>query len=200
MKTNTILISTAIMLLINALTRINAYCQESYINDRWNIKAGYARYKTGRMSDGKEKTTGNYRIEANYGILKYIETGVYLGCSNFEIGNYNQADSSITINNYFTPFYGVNLNFHLLPFIVRRNNFRFDLYLTSKLGGVYFSVPENSTLHGHNTEYAIGVGLCFFIWDHIGLYTEYCLGNFIFEDSFSNDHMKFRYGLTFKFK
>ena len=198
MKTNKTYKIITILLFISALTTNNTYSQDSYINRRWNIKAGYARYKTGTMTGRKVETTGNYRLEINYGFLKFFETGIYIGSSRFDYLSQLDTSSYIPVY-YFAPFYGVNLNFHGLPFLIKAENFRFDLYLTGKYGGLFLKRMRTGKQY-HEIEYAMGIGLCFYPWNHVGLFIEYCYGNYLFEDSFSNDHTKFRYGLTFKFK
>jgi len=173
---------------------INTLGQESYINGRWNLKAGYSRYETGTFQNGKMLKTGNYRIEGNYGVTNYIELGTYLGFQKIEIPSINWTDSSVIDNSFVNPLYGINANLHLFPFIIHQKDFRFDLYVTGKFGGVYYNTPDNYYLHGNMVEYGIGGGASFYIWDHLGLYAEYCYGKYYFRDN-----KNFRYGLTFKF-
>jgi len=192
MKTNKQVKNVTILLVLGMIAGINTSGQESYIKHRWNFKVGYARYKAGfKYNLQEEQTTiANYRLEANYGVLNYLETGIYLGYSGYKV-------SKISSDIYHTPFYGMNINFHVLPFFIKKDHFRFDAYLTGKFGGLYL------TQYGYNIhkiEYALGGGLCLYPWKHFGVYTEYCYGNYLYEDAFnSNDHTKFRYGLTLKF-
>lgn len=197
MKIKSRLEKIIILLLLGAVTGIKVFGQDSYIKNRWNIKAGYTRYKTGSYIGNNEETTGNYRIEVNYGFSNYIETGAYFGGSRFEY--YQPIDSmSFIPKGYFVPFYGGNCNFHLLPFLIDKENFRFDLYITGKFGGFVIK-DKRSGDSFHRVEYALGTGACFYLWKHVGLYSEYCYGNYLFsEDSFIA-HTKFRYGLTLKF-
>lgn len=173
---------------------ILSFGQESYIKNRWNYKAGYSRYRTNTSINNKAITVGNYRIEANYGILDLIETGVYLGYSKFETLKIDWSDSTIYNKNCPALFYGVNCNIHLLPLLVKENDFRFDLYLTGKLGGLYISSPKGYYPQGHDAEYGLGGGVSFYIWKHLGVYAEYSYGKYFFKD-----YSKFRYGLTMKF-
>jgi len=170
-----------------SLISVEAVCQYNYIHNRWNIKVGYARYKISTRNNDVQPTIGNYRLEFNYGFLKNIESGFYLGYSSYRHMN--------TSPRYHTPYYGINLNFHLLPFLINKPDFRFDLYLGGKAGGFYFRMQEM-----HMFEYSVGAGMCFYPWKHLGIYTEYGFGNYLYEDNFnSRDHSKFRYGLSFKF-
>ncbi len=197
MKTSKIINKTGLLFTVIIMIGIYASGQESYIKHRWNIKAGYACYKTGSYIGNKEETTGNYRIEANYGFFKYIETGAYFGGSRFEY--YQPVDSmSFIPKGYFVPFYGVNCNFHLLPFVINKGDFRFDLYIIFKYGSLVLKDKRSGELFNKN-EYALGSGVCFYLWKHIGFYTEICYGNYIYENTFSNNHTKFRYGLSLKF-
>lgn len=189
-------------LLVSSLFILNSYAQDSYIKNRWNIKAGYARYKNG-MS--REKV-GNYRMEVNYGILNYLEIGAYIGYSKFDYYHKIIADSlnsggySVGDNN--TLFYGASFNFHILPFLIKKDDFRFDLYVTGKFGGLYFTkpTPYRYTFNGPTFregqiyEYGIGGGLSYYLGKHLGVFAEYCYGKYYF-----GDKNKLRYGLTLKF-
>lgn len=180
------------------LLMLTSFGQDSYIRNRLNFKAGYSRYTTGSYSGGnsqrKANTVGNYRLEANYGISNLIEAGVFFGFSTFESRKLNWADTTMLRNDSFTPFYGINCNLHLLPLLIKKDDFRFDLYLTGKLGGVFFTSPSGYSPHGYSTEYGLGAGVSYYLGKHLGLYAEYCYGKYYFKDS-----SKLRYGLTIKF-
>jgi len=200
MKIKKLINKTGLLFTVTIMIAIYASGQDSYIKSRWNIKAGHARYKTGSFyfSHDNKETVGNYRIEANYGITNFIETGIYFGGSRYKY--YMPVDSITFIaKGYFAPFYGTNFNFHLLPFLIKEENFRFDVYLTGKFGGLYYK-DKRSGDGIHRVEYALGGGLCFYPWKHFGVYTEYCYGNYLYEDVYnSSNHTKFRYGFTLKF-
>lgn len=186
------------VIIISNLLVILSYGQESYIKSRLNFKTGYSRYTTnnGVVSNGKVKalTVGNYRIEANYGISNLIETGIYVGYSKFDSFRINWADTSFNFTACPTPFYGINCNFHLLPLLIKEDDFRFDLYLSGKFGGLFFDSPTGFFPTGSAFEYGIGGGLSFYIWKHLGVYAEYTYGKYFFRD---NSNLK--YGLTMKF-
>src|SRR5450759_3745519 len=168
------------VIIISNLLVILSYGQESYIKNRVNFKTGYSRYATNRsvISNGKLKalTVGNYRIEANYGISNLIETGIYIGYSKFDSFRINWADTSFNFKACSTPFYGINCNFHLLPLLIKEDDFRFDLYLSGKFGGLFFASPAGFFPTGSAFEYGIGGGLSFYIWKHLGVYAEYAYG------------------------
>ncbi|MFO7656540.1 MAG: outer membrane beta-barrel protein [Bacteroidales bacterium] len=198
MKININIKKTLALLVISYIFLLNSFSQDTYIKNRLNLKLGYARYTTGiteySNNNIKELTVGNYRIEANYGILNYLEIGAYFGYSRFDFFLINWADTTAIKKRYNTPFYGVNCNFHILPFLIKKDDFRFDLYITGKYGGLYFTTPGNHNLHGHQNEYGIGAGFSLYIWKHLGLYTEYSYGKYYFDDK-----NKLRYGLSLKF-
>ena len=182
------------LFIISNILVICSFGQESYIKTRWNLKGGYSRYETSTYIYNKNVTVGNIRLEANYGILNYIETGIYVGYSKIELIKINFADTIIIRKDCPTPFYGITCNFHILPFLVKEKDFRFDLYLTGKLGALYFKSPSDFNTHGQYSEYGLGGGLSFYLWKHLGAYAEYSYGKYYFKDD-SN----FRYGLTIKF-
>jgi len=168
----------------------STFGQESYIKARWNIKAGYSIYKTQFFSSSNTVNNNNYRLEINYGFRNKTETGVYAGYSRIMIYEpwTSGPPGSYVGSTVKAFFYGVNCNYHLLPLIIKEDDFRFDLYLTGKLGGI--SIER----HGSQPEYSIGGGLAFYLFKHIGPFIEYSYGKFYY-----NDHKKIRYGLSLTF-
>lgn len=192
MRTRLFLITTACLLFSSFLT---AKSQESSIKSRYTIKASYARYVTGVRYNDKNLTTGNYRIEANYGFLKAFETGIYIGYSLFD-KYYRSSDE------YFSPFYGVNINFHPLDYFLNGKSIRFDLYLAGRFGGRYLPTPSNYNYahHGHYNEYGLGGGLAYYPWRHVGFYAEYTYGKYYYDtNSIFADKTMLRYGISVKF-
>jgi len=196
MKTNWLRTTIMLLIFIMGLSIVYLHAQRSYIQKRWNIKAGYARYTTTVKTNGIINMTGNYRLECNYGIFGNFETGAYIGYSSFPSYKLTQKDTLLLAEkiNYSTPFYGVNLNLHILPYFIEAKDFRFDFYLTGKFGGYSFLNSENSGSKTHHIEYGAGIGISFYLFRHLGIYTEYCYGKYFFEDN-----NKLRYGLTCKF-
>ena len=159
--------------------------QDSYINNRWNIKAGYSIITTRFFIPENSR---NYRLELNYGFLDKIESGIYVGYSRIPI--YIQTSpSSFNGGSAKAYFYGINCNYHLFPLIIKEDDFRFDLYLTGKLGGLHIE-----TKSGIHPEYSVGGGAAFYIFKHIGAFAEYGYGKY-----YEKDNKKFRYGLSIKF-
>lgn len=167
--------------------------QDSYIKNRWNIKAGYASYQGLYMShSGMKQSYGNYRLEANYGLLNFFEIGGYLGYS--RLTSYLPVIGPFLSENQNTPFFGVNINIQLLPFFVKSPDFRFDLYLLGRYGGVYYSSPKDYVpTKGLMFQYQHGAGLAFYLWKHIGIFGEFGF------TAFEIKHGNLRYGLSVKF-
>jgi opacity protein-like surface antigen len=184
MKTKTFIV---VMLLITFITTASSQEQNSYIKNRWNIKLGYGRYSTGTTvsSSGSNAAVkqGNSFLEANYGLLNNFEVGIHTGYSAYK--NYELLPSGATeLKTYHVLFSGINTNFHILPFFVKSNDFRFDFYLNGKFGGHFSKI---NALY-----YSAGAGLSFYPTQHLGLYCEYNYVN-VFRASF------LRYGIAVKF-
>jgi len=158
---------------------IKIFTQETYIKNRLSFKLGNAQYKS-PLSDGTFRTYAIPKLEANYGINKYAELGIYTGF-NWE------SSQSVMPNIYWN--YGINANFHILPFFIKQADSRFDLYISGKLGGIR-PLGENTynPYHPLWSDYGIYGGVVFYPLDHIGAFIEYGKGSFT----------RFRYGISIK--
>lgn len=197
MKNSSLKLPTLLLLFIVVLS-IDSFAQENAFNNaylpdksnikgRWNFKAGYALYDTNGhrgyyQSVVKDITIGNYRIEGNYGVSNLIESGIYLGYSKIDALR-NNGDYTATFEKTNTIFYGITINFHVVPLFTKAENPVFDLYLTGKIGGVNFLSEKGFYPHGQDFEYGIGSGLSFYILKNFGIYAEGCYGSY-FQDSF----------------
>jgi len=143
-------------------------------------------------------------LEANYGFGRCVEAGPYFGLARYwywgPIENNIRSGARIV-----SPFLGLQSNFHVLPLLIKKNDFRFDIYLTAKYGTHYFNVAEGSSpQHGFYSEYGLGLGIAFYLFKHMGFYTEYSIGKY----SYYTDSMRagfekglnsnLRFGVTFK--
>lgn len=166
----------SLIFLVFILSLQSIEAQDSYIKNRWNIKVGFTSYPGLYVSNsGMKETYGNYRLEANYGILNFLEIGGYLGYS--RRSSFLPVAGPLLYENQNIPFFGANINLQLLPFFVKSHDFRFDLYLLGRYGGVYYSSPENYYPYkGFLFQYQHGIGLAFYLWKHIGIFGEYSFG------------------------
>jgi hypothetical protein len=207
------------------------HAQSYSIAKRWNIKAGYSRYVTEeyyKASDKlfigweyMQKRSSNYRIEGNYGVLPCLEVGLYAGLMTYPVFKYNvtkeEYDSilyqnratgiDVTKESALAPMFGVNVNFHLLPFLVKKEDCRWDLYVCAKYGGCYFTkikFPYTETVsNSYKHEFGIGVGGSVYFWKLVGLYTECSFGRYSFlhtsaVPSSIKNYFNIRGGITFK--
>ncbi|MFZ4726753.1 MAG: hypothetical protein ACOYMD_15065 [Paludibacter sp.] len=182
---------------------LSTKAQTLSINGRWNAKLGFFSYPA---RNENSSITPTLRGEVNYGINKFIEIGPYLGVGMVDALIYYNEMSAYG-ETKFMPFYGINANFHILPFLVKKDDFRFDLYLAAKIGGHYCNIPEgNYPSSGNMAEYGIGLGFSFYLFNRLGLFTEYSYGQYDFFDESKYGYgepvspFALRYGLTMKFK
>lgn len=134
-----------------------------------------------------------FQCEVNYGVLNFLEVGLYGGNGRIKTEEITSIENDFSysgIGRANALFYGLNANIHLLPFIIKAEKFRFDIYLSGKMGGLYYLTEQNIyPAPGHVFDYGIYVGSAFYLGQHWGIFGEYGLGN----------HAKYRVGLSFKF-
>lgn len=178
--------------------QLAASSQNYSLQGRLNTKLGYSSFPA---QLGHHSYMPFLRFEVNYGVSKFIESGVYLGTGGFD----NESNGSLDV--VLMPVYGLNVNFHTLPFILHKDDFRFDLYITTKIGGNYCNTKDVSFRSKKNLiEYGIGIGATFYISKKFGFFAEYSYGNFDYTDlensfyDYTIPPTKLRYGLTMKFK
>lgn len=172
------------------------------IKNRWTVKASVSRYKTAFSGTAFafvgdnfwttiQRKMANFKVEANYGINKFIETGVSLGFQHYEWYETNQNTPLIelsSIRKSFAPLFGVNLNFHVLPFFVKSEKSNWDLYLTVKYGGCYLPYKEIEhplfEYSKYRQEYGLGIGASYYFKNIIGLFMEGSVGNYFYFEKF----------------
>jgi len=205
------------------------------VKGRWNIKAGFSLYKittaTARLIEFDWTKNGlrykrkfNVRVEANYGIFKWLEAGLYIGLMGYEYGippNFlpNELDAV-------APTFGVNVNIHILPFFVKNPKCKWDFYIPLKYGGNYipkvsdivFDKIQNwddlaanmtddefieycKTLNRskYRHEYGAGLGAAVYIKNIMGFYVEVMGGQFSYINQLVKSPYNIRVGLTAKF-
>ncbi len=169
--------------------------QDSNIKNRINFKVNYSSGAwLGDVEWYEERHTPRFTIESNYRLLKYVETGIYLGYSPYETLSMNKDTLDAYLKNLLSAnsfskntvakwepliYYGLNTNFHFLPLFTKTDDFRFDFYISAKIGGLWF-VNKGNLLPRRvgYIDYSIGGGLVFYLNQHWGLYGEYGIGNF----------------------
>jgi hypothetical protein len=175
--------------------------KDSYIKDRINVKIAYCSYPW--MGDISYDLYGSSRsktftpvgiIEANYGLLNYLETGAYIGFSMYERAYVTSRDSnSIHVTPSLKPMvlYGVTCKLQLLPLIIRRDKFFLDVYLSSKLGGIYFVDKNTGDFSRKRSQFDYGIygGVALYPFRHWGFFYEYGYGNYL----------KWRAGLSLRY-
>jgi hypothetical protein len=162
------------------------------LKDRWTLKASIARYKTAFWGTGfayvgdnfdpsQCRKMANFKVETNYGFNKFIEIGIFVGFQHYEWYNdfsYNKLNKSLA------PLFGVNANFHILPFFVKSKNCHWDLYLTTKYGGCYLPHKEFDDpvfqVSKYRQEYGLGLGIGYYFKNVIGLFAEGSVGQYFF--------------------
>jgi hypothetical protein len=116
----------------------------------------------------------NLWLEGNYGHNNFLESGIYLGYTNFT--NYdattdlNQNIQTYTSNAF---FYGVNTNLQILPLLKPAQEPRLDLYISGKVGLLSFVAPKESVLSGSTFDASFYLGASYFVFRNLGLYAEY---------------------------
>jgi hypothetical protein len=129
-------------------------------------------------------------MTANYGILDFLEVGAYTGYSSITTVMSESDSTARYVSGISIIFYGISTNIHLMPFLVKSEKFRIDLYVSSKLGGFYRCSSEDMyPKRGHVFDYGVYAGTAFYLGKHWGFFGEYGLGNY-------TSH---RVGLSFKF-
>lgn len=222
MKKNFIFIGLLAMMFSFSLS---LYSQEYSVKNRWNIKASYSLYRMGEKWDvvwdeGIEfDFTGhkmNCRLEGNYGLLDWMEVGVYGGFQKYNF--LRSADKNemgtldYVVGNAYAPTFGVNLHIHILPLFVKNEKSRWELYVTAKYGGCYFS-KWGKTDYGalssdepytelnvdrYRHEYGLGVGGGVYFWNLVGIYAEASFGQFSYFPDLFSDPFVLRGGISFK--
>lgn len=156
-------------LIVGSLT-----AQNTYRKDKWNFKLNYSQ---GPFTNLDGEKSGNIRLEADYGLSKLVETGAYWGMTKYIRHEYINTDTlnqlHFNLESKLAPLWGISLNFHPLPLLIHHENFRFDLYLAGKLGGIYFFGNENDTPTGIELQAFMGGGITFYLLKNAGLFVEY---------------------------
>lgn len=144
---------------------------------KWRIQAGYGLFNGGnvRNSGGIRRTYGNFRLQGNYRIAKFLGIGGYMGYSKLTTFGNPSIYPNFIYENKNIPYFGVNVNLHLMPLILKTTNTRFDFYLKTRYGGpLIHSVKENFfPENGFYPDFGIGAGASLYLDKYVGIFTEY---------------------------
>ena len=170
------------------------YSQNTYLNERLTLKFGHS--NTPKFWNyNNDIVLGNLRLETNYVLCNFIEPGLYVGYSNFKNTEFPLTSTLITPYKSDALFYGLNTNFHILPFIFRSGKIRFDIYAGAKLGMITMIAPANSLYKGTQFDYALLGGANYLITKNWGIYVEYGVSKKV---NFSDTEPCLRYGIVVK--
>ncbi len=158
--------------------------KSSYVKSRLTFDLSYTRMNYRMMPEQIEKKNG-ILLSANYGITKFLETGLYY---------YIYKPKLITIN-----FLGIQNRFHILPFFVGSNNkyFRLDAYVFNQTGLNIEKISDNNYSYLYNSD--IGIGTSLYLFKHMGINFEY-KWSFYLSKQIANRNFQngFAIGLCFK--
>ena len=155
-----------LLLILVVVCSFMGNAQNYSIKNRWNTKIGYSRNQIDDITlpiawpdswgdiPTINKRASNFRIELNYGVLNWLEVGIYGGFTHYKPNKVIVflpdtliegmiVDVEWTREDALAPTFGVNVNFHLLPLFVKKEKCRWEWYITAKYGGAYFSKWNN---------------------------------------------------------
>jgi len=167
-------------------------------------------------------------LELNYGVLKWLEVGGYIGFMNYEwlTEELWEANEDFYPNypDAFAPTFGVSANIQILPLFVKKPNCKWDFYIPVRYGGCIlfrhggkYEVPQRTTPIWDNKranayayieindnkyrhEYGAGLGGAYYIKNIIGFYAEVMGGQFSYWPELVRSPYNIRVGLAAKFK
>jgi len=167
------------------------YTQGNYTTSKLNIKLGYQHYPwMGDMTPfSNDDITPTGYCDANYRINKLFSVGATLGFGMYNwidlsspssiSGNSSSSDLVYLIREKPMFLYGINSNFYVLPLFFDTEKIFFDLYISSKLGGIFFADENKNSRKRSHWDYGIYGGLSVHPFKHWGLYGEYGFGNYV---------------------
>jgi hypothetical protein len=182
------------------------------IQNRWNIKVSVSWHKS---NPWKTEYHPNFRAEANYSILNWVELGTYMGFMYHKAMKLDTMKIASNEELALAPTFGFNANFHLLPFFVKKTDCRWELYLTAKYGAAYlikwvgykdyaaFIAPlwyaDDVNRARYRHEFGVGIGGGVYFLDVFGLYFEGMVGQYSYFIESFHSNFSLRTGIEFKF-
>ncbi|MBN1116427.1 MAG: hypothetical protein JXA77_04455 [Bacteroidales bacterium] len=202
MKTNNLILQLVFLSIVFLISKINILAQEQKLGESLSFKVGYSKYQNTEFCfanylkdyfDKNYNKVGNIRLSADFELNKYTDAGLYFGYCLYETQKKLLEDStnrSWSFEAANSIMYGLNSNLHILPFFIKKESYRLDVYCSFQMGVVHLLESDECINDKHTyLEYGIYGGLAFYPFDHLGLYAEYGYAKY------SN----LRYGLGLRF-
>jgi hypothetical protein len=137
-------------------------------------------------------------IKISYEAVNNLDIGGYLAYSNM-----NHRVPSVDSNDYYfssnTLFYGLLAQYDVLPILTGKNNLRFSLKATAKMGMVSAKWSELEGVNwvknwnGPFLEYGIGLGAGYFFTKRLGININYSVGKF-----YNKDNSRMYLGISYR--
>jgi hypothetical protein len=144
-------------LLVTFIILFPAIAQEK-ANNSWNLKIGYSRINNYSLQLGN---IGEFSVEGNYRVNKWLETGLYTGFTTCQVWEDYFNTDGILIGrggtNAFVLSYGVNAYFNLSSLFFGEN-FRLGIRAIMKPGGIIVFTNDGYEPKGHYFTFRPGVG------------------------------------------
>jgi len=162
----------ALFILFPAFFSANA---QEKTSDNWNVKIGYSRINNYSFTSGN---IGEFTVEGNYKLNKWLETGLYTGYSTGisegeEIINNGRKIGGIETSPVLS--YGINSNFYLSSLLFSEN-FRLGFRVILRPGGFIIFSKKDYDPSGHYLTFRPGVGIDFRLFRKMGIFGEYVYG------------------------
>lgn len=144
---------------------------KSYIKGRLSFQAGICHEVRENYSTRPKEYVDFINVASYYGITNWTEVGAFLGY-------YSRRPHSNTFS--FNPngavySFGLASKHHLLPWVIKQESFRFDLYIPINLGISHHMPLTTYSYRPAYTEsfFGTGLGVAGYFTKHIGLFVEY---------------------------
>jgi hypothetical protein len=140
---------------------------------------------------------GALSFKASYNVYKSFDIGGYIA---YSVMSHKASQEREIYMRSKTILYGINLKYDILPIITGKDNLRFKLMASSKIGLVsarWTEEKNNDWVKFWNkpyTEFGIGCNASFYFTRRIGLTAGYSAGRF-----YNNAKSRMYAGLEFKF-
>lgn len=162
-----------------------------------NVREIHIRYEDETIPEWtwiKKNKVPHFRLGAGYLFNDELEVGLYAGISYLSVPMDPNDIYSGAFTATYSYFYGVELNYHLLPLLLQQPS-RFDVNGTCKIGMIRkkWDGGNNEVFTDNFFETGIGIGTAYYITRSVGLFGEVLVGRFYYSN------FNWRCGLSFRF-